>query len=268
MPETPDHRSTADERFLATPTEASSQFIHSDPWRVLRIQGEFVKGFDLLAGVGAAVTLFGSARLAPDHPTYAAAVRTAELLGEAGFAIITGGGPGIMQAGNEGARRAGALSVGLNIELPFEQHLNPFVDIAVQFRYFFVRKTMLVKYSEAFVIFPGGFGTLDELMEAVTLVQTGKIRNFPILLYGAGYWKGLMQWLRDTVLQEGKISPSDLDLLMLTDSPEEIRDLIVRSCRGETDRREREEESVQEVARAYRSQRAGREGNGARQDER
>ncbi|MBB4636514.1 TIGR00730 family Rossman fold protein [Longimicrobium terrae] len=215
--------STEDERLLQSPTESPStdDFTRSDPWRVFRIMGEFVEGFDNLARIGPAVTIFGSARTPPDHPEYAAARHTARLLGEQGFAIITGGGPGVMQAANQGAREAGALSIGCNIELPFEQGINPYVDVAINFRYFFVRKTMFVKYAEAFIIFPGGFGTMDELFEALTLIQTGKVRDFPVILVGRAYWAGLVDWIRDTLLTEGKISPDDVDLLMVTDSPEE-----------------------------------------------
>lgn len=221
-------RQTEDERLLARP-RANTDFLSTDTWRVLRIMGEFVDGFEALADVGPAVTIFGSARVSADDPLYQAAVDVARALGEAGFAIITGGGPGIMEAGNRGAREAGARSVGLNIELPFEQHLNPYVDTSVTFRYFFVRKMMLVKYAQAFVIFPGGFGTLDELFEALTLVQTGKVRNFPIILFGSAYWNGLLTWLRETVLPARKIAVADVDLLIISDSVEEVRDLIVRS---------------------------------------
>ncbi len=221
-------RPTEDERLLARP-RANTDFLSSDTWRVLRIMGEFVDGFEALADVGPAVTIFGSARVGADDPLYQTAVDVARTLGEAGFTIITGGGPGIMEAGNRGAREAGARSVGLNIELPFEQHLNPYVDTSVTFRYFFVRKMMLVKYAQAFVIFPGGFGTLDELFEALTLVQTGKVRNFPIILFGSAYWGGLLTWLRETVLPARKIAAADVDLLIISDSIEDVRDLIVRS---------------------------------------
>ena len=221
-------RRTEDERLL------EAAFTQTDPWRVLRIMGEFVEGFEELAELGPAVTIFGSARVGSEDPTYASAVEVARLLGEAGFTIVTGGGPGIMEAGNRGAREAGALSVGLNIELPFEQHVNPYVDISVDFRYFFVRKTMLVKYSQAFVIFPGGLGTLDELFEALTLIQTGKVRNFPVVLFGSEYWRGLTDWLAGPMLSEGKISPADLDLLVMTDSPAEVRDRILASSQGES----------------------------------
>jgi uncharacterized protein (TIGR00730 family) len=191
----------------------------SDAWRVFRIMGEFVEGFDTLAQLGPAVSIFGSARTPPGHGEYAAAEDTARRLADAGFAIITGGGPGIMEAANRGARMAGGESVGCNIELPFEQGMNEYVTTAVNFRYFFVRKMMFVKYAEAFVIFPGGFGTMDELFESLTLIQTGKVRNFPVVLFGTAYWRGLLDWLRETMLLEQKIMATDLDLLFLTDSP-------------------------------------------------
>jgi uncharacterized protein (TIGR00730 family) len=234
------HR-TEDEKLLATPKPEEAQFTHTDPWRVLRITSEFVEGFDALAGLGPGVTLFGSARIKPDSPEYQAAMKVARLLGQAGFAIITGGGPGIMEAANRGAVEAGAKSVGLNIELPFEQEINPYVDISVQFRYFFTRKTMLVKYSEAFVIFPGGFGTMDELFESLTLIQTGKIKNFPVVLFGSSYWQGLLDWLKATMLKEEKIGPEDLHLLLISDSPEEVRDMIVRAVNEVNWRTELEE---------------------------
>jgi len=218
---------TEDERLLESPAgQPAVDFTSSDPWRVFRIMGEFVEGFDALAKVGPAVTIFGSARVPPDHPEYQAARETARRLGRAGFSIITGGGPGVMEAANQGAREAGALSIGCNIELPFEQHINPYVDVAINFRYFFVRKTMFVKYAEAFVIFPGGFGTLDELFEALTLVQTGKIRDFPLILVGSDYWRGLLAWVKDTLLKEGKVSVNDLDLMVVTDDFDEV----VRIC--------------------------------------
>ncbi len=202
-------------------------FTHTDSWRVLRIQGEFVHGINSLAEVGAGVSVFGSARLHEDSPYYAAARLLGRKLVEAGFAVITGGGPGLMEAANRGAGEAGGLSVGLNIELPFEQSGNRFVNRAVNFRYFFVRKTMFVKYSNGFVIFPGGFGTLDEMFEALTLVQTHKIKRFPIVLYGSSYWKGLLEWVRGTQLEAGAISAEDLNLLIVTDSVDEARDIIV-----------------------------------------
>lgn len=234
------NRRTEDEELLETPT-APVLFTHTDPWRVMRIMGEFVEGFDTLAELGPAVTIFGSARVKPDHPQYQATIEVARLLGEAGFTIITGGGPGIMEAGNRGAQQAGVPSIGLNIELPFEQGVNPFVEIGMNFRYFFVRKTMFTKYAQAFVIFPGGFGTLDELFEALTLIQTGKVQNFPVILFDTAYWRGLLEWLRTTMLAEGKICEADLDLMVVTDSPAEVRDLIVRAAQGQPWRAEQEE---------------------------
>lgn len=247
-PQFPPSRPTQDEQLFAAPHAAPEVFTQTDTWRVFRIMGEFVAGFDSLAECGPAVTIFGSARTHSGHDQYQQAVETARLLGEAGFSIITGGGPGIMQAGNEGARRAGAPSIGLNIELPFEQHLNPYVDLSVDFHYFFVRKTMLVKYAQAFVIFPGGFGTLDELFEAITLIQTGKISNFPVVLFDSSYWQGLVDWIRQTQLAEGKISAADLELLIITDSPEEVRDIIVGSM-GEPEKRQAQEAGAREAAR-------------------
>ena len=217
-----------DEKLLAPPSPEAVKFTQTDPWRVFRIMGEFVAGFDTLADLGPAVTLFGSARTDPDDPQYAAAVETARLLGEAGLTVITGGGPGIMEAGNKGASLANAPSVGLGIELPHEQGLNDYVTVPIEFRYFFVRKMMFVKYAQAFIIFPGGFGTLDELFEALTLVQTEKIHNFPIILFDSAYWGGLVEWVKATLLAEGKISPGDLDMLIVTDSPEEARDIILK----------------------------------------
>jgi hypothetical protein len=183
--------------------------------------GEFVEGFDALADVTDAVTIFGSARTPTTDPMYAKAVEVAKLLGQSGCAVITGGGPGIMEAGNLGAKEGGGLSIGLNIELPFEQGLNPHVERGIEFRYFFVRKTMFIKYSTAFVVFPGGFGTLDEMFEALTLIQTDKVKDFPVVLFGKAYWSGLLGWLRNTVAAEGKISPRDIDLMLLTDDPAE-----------------------------------------------
>jgi len=202
-------------------------FTHTEPWRILRIQGEFVYGINALADVGAAVTVFGSARIQETDPYYEDARQLGRLLTEAGFAVITGGGPGVMEAANRGAFEAGGYSIGCNIELPFEQEPNPYVNLSINFRYFFVRKTMFVKFSDGFVIFPGGFGTLDELFEALTLVQTRKIHRFPIVLYGSKYWKGLLDWVVDTVLETGAISPEDLNLLIVTDSLEEVRDTLV-----------------------------------------
>lgn len=203
-------------------------WLHDDPWRVMRIQSEFVEGFGALAEVGPAVSVFGSARVKPDDPYYALARDVAKGLVHAGYGVITGGGPGIMEAANRGASEAGGLSVGLGIELPFEQGMNRWVDLGVNFRYFFARKTMFVKYSEGFVVLPGGFGTFDELFEALTLVQTHKVTNFPIVLLGGAYWSGLVSWLRDTVHPHGMIGEADLDLLPIADSAQEAVDIIVR----------------------------------------
>ena len=191
--------------------------------------GEFVEGFDELSTLGPCVSVFGSARLSRTDPVYDRCVETVRLLAEAGYGIITGGGPGIMEAANRGAQEVGTPSVGCNIELPFEQGLNEFIDIGIDFRYFFVRKTMFVKYAQAFVIFPGGFGTLDELFEALTLIQTRKVRNFPVVLFDTKYWAGMMDWIRGTMLREGKISEKDLDLIYLTDSPQEVVAHVVSS---------------------------------------
>jgi uncharacterized protein (TIGR00730 family) len=244
-------QATEDESLLERPPAGTADFTHTDTWRVLRIQSEFVEGFDALATVGPAVTLFGSARTREDDPMYLAARETARLLGEAGMSIITGGGPGIMEAANRGARSADATSIGLNIELPFEQHINPYVDISVEFRYFFVRKTMLIKYAQAFVIFPGGFGTMDELFEALTLIQTGKIKNFPVILFGVSYWKGLLDWTRQTLLAEGKVSEEDLLLLISTDDPQQVRDIVVEASRGQGTRRAQEARAQANTRRVY-----------------
>ncbi len=222
---------TEDEKLLQQ-TGPRIDFTRTDPWRVLRIMGEFIEGFDTLAAIEKGVTIFGSARIGPDDPHYDAAVETARLLAEAGFAIITGAGPGIMEAGNKGAQLGGARSIGCNIELPFEQGANPYVDTLVNFRYFFVRKTMFIKYSVAFIIFPGGFGTLDELFEALTLIQTGKIYRFPVILFGRYYWAGLLRWLQARVLSEGKISEGDLDLMLVTDDPAEAVQAIVSAYKS------------------------------------
>jgi uncharacterized protein (TIGR00730 family) len=201
---------------------------------VLRILGEYVHGFDELAEVAAAVCVFGSARTPADDPMYEAARDLGRRLARAGFAVITGGGPGIMEAANRGAREAGGLSVGCNIELPHEQSLNPYVDVSVNFRYFFCRKTMFMKYAEGFTLFPGGFGTLDELFEALTLIQTGKVKRFPVVLFGSAYWGALVDWVRDRVLAEGKIAPEDMKLFTVTDSTEEacrvIEECYVNEC--------------------------------------
>jgi uncharacterized protein (TIGR00730 family) len=198
----------------------------SDADRLERIEAELRAGFEALAPVGAAASFFGSARVARDHPQYALARETARVVGETGMAIITGGGPGVMEAANRGARDADALSIGLNIELPFEQGLNGYCDIGLEFHYFFARKIMFVRYASGFVVFPGGFGTLDELFEALTLIQTDKIREFPVILVGTDYWRGLVDWICERLLGEGKISPGDEQLLRLTDEPEQVRDLL------------------------------------------
>ena len=217
-----------DRQLLRTQPVADTSFLETDPWRALRIMGEFIEGFDVLARLGPAVTMFGSARMPRGDPMYQAAVDVASALTRAGFSIITGGGPGIMEAANKGCREAGGVSVGLNIELPHEQDVNEYVDLAVAFRYFFARKTMFVKYAQGFVIFPGGYGTLDELFEALTLVQTGKIELFPVFLYGSRYWRGLIDWLKDPVEREGKISPQDRELFTVTDDPEEVVRTMVK----------------------------------------
>ena len=218
---------TEDEKLLQSPADDRGAFARSDPWRVMRIMSEFVEGFDALATVDKAVTVFGSARTSPEDPQYEAARETSRLLGKAGFSIITGAGPGIMEAANRGAKEGGGHSIGCNIELPFEQGANPYVDTLVNFRYFLVRKTMFIKYSNAFIIFPGGFGTLDELFEALTLIQTGKIYQFPVILFGRHYWAGLLRWLSSRVEGEGKISPGDLDLVLLTDDPAEAAQAVI-----------------------------------------
>jgi len=203
-------------------------FVDTDPWRVLRIVSEFVEGFDALAAIPRAVSVFGSARIGNDDPTYQAAMTVGAELARAGLAVITGGGPGAMEAANRGCREAGGLSIGCNIELPFEQDMNDYVDLGIDFRYFFVRKMMFVKYAEGFVVFPGGFGTLDELFEALTLIQTGKVLHFPVVLFGSEYWSGLVEWLLRPVLAEGKVAPKDLELFHVTDDPAEVVPYILQ----------------------------------------
>ncbi len=215
---------TTDQRLLDS--RGPSDWVHTDPWRVMRIQSEFVEAFGTLAELPRAVTVFGSARTERDHPEYATGRKLGAALADAGFAVITGGGPGMMEAVNRGASEAGGLSVGLGIELPFEQDLNPWVDLGMNFRYFFARKTMFVKYAQAFVCLPGGFGTLDELFEALTLVQTKKVTKFPVILFGQSYWDGLYAWLRDAVQVGGKIDGFDLSLLHLTDDVDEVVVLV------------------------------------------
>jgi uncharacterized protein (TIGR00730 family) len=216
---------TLDEELIAAQEGAVVSTL-TDAARIERIEAELERGFEMLAPVGAAATFFGSARVARDHPQYAMTRETARIVGETSMAIITGGGPGLMEAANRGARDAGALSIGLNIELPFEQGLNPYCDIGLEFHYFFARKVMFVRYACGFVVFPGGFGTLDELFEALTLIQTDKVRHFPVVLVGTGYWRGLVDWICERLLGEGKISPGDESLFTLTNEPEEARDLL------------------------------------------
>ena len=225
--------STTDERLLDH--RGPSDWVHTDPWRVLRIQSEFVEGFGLLAELPRAVSVFGSARTPRDAPEYALGREIGGRLADAGWAVITGGGPGVMEAVNRGTSEAGGLSVGLGIELPFEQSLNDWVDLGINFRYFFARKTMFVKYAQAFVILPGGFGTMDELFEALTLVQTHKVNQFPVILMGTTYWSGLLEWLRTSMLADGYLSPGDLDLVHLTDSVEEVVAIISRAEAGRSE---------------------------------
>ncbi|PIE26144.1 MAG: TIGR00730 family Rossman fold protein [Micrococcales bacterium] len=221
---------TTDARLLQE--QESPEWLHRDPWRVLRIQAEFVEGFGALAEVGPAISVFGSARTAPNEPAYADAVRIGELLVQAGYAVLTGGGPGIMEAANKGAHQAGGLSVGLGIELPHEQVMNDHVDLGINFRYFFARKTMFLKYSRGFIVMPGGFGTLDELFEALTLTQTRKVTSFPLVLVGREYWGGLLDWITEQLVGRGTISGSDIDLIHLTDSPVDAVRYVVDGDRG------------------------------------
>jgi uncharacterized protein (TIGR00730 family) len=231
-------KATEDQKLLRS-REPALSFQETDTWRTLRIMGEFVEGFDALAEVGPAVSIFGSARVGRRNRYYGAARRLAAALVKEGFAIITGGGPGIMEAANRGAKDAGGLSIGANIELPFEQGLNEYVDLGMEFRYFFVRKVMFVKYAEGFVIFPGGFGTLDELFEALTLIQTGKVEHFPVVLYGKDYWDGMMEWIREKPLYEEKISPEDLELVTITSDIQEACEAITKHHRSrEQERKE------------------------------
>ena len=220
---------TDDEVLLRSP-EPDDDYKKSDSWRVFRILGEFVGGFDNMATITRGVSVFGSARTSEDSEFYQDAVETGKLLAEAGFEVITGGGPGIMEAANRGAFEAGKVSVGCNIELPFEQKPNPYLTKSLTFKYFFVRKTVFIKYSTAYIIFPGGFGTMDELFEALTLIQTRKIRNFPVVLFGSQYWRGLLAWLTSTMLNEKNINREDLGLLHLTDSPKDAVDFIIKTC--------------------------------------
>ncbi|EHM94471.1 hypothetical protein HMPREF0975_01487 [Actinomyces sp. oral taxon 849 str. F0330] len=220
---------TTDARLLSSAADAD--WLHSDPWRVMRIQAEFIEGFGALAELGPAVSVFGSARTKSEDPAYRAAVEVGAGLARAGYAVITGGGPGMMEAANRGCHEAGGTSVGLGIELPHEQGMNDYVDLGVNFRYFFARKTMFVKYSDGFVVMPGGMGTLDELFEALTLVQTQKISSFPIALVDSGYWGGLLEWVRTTMIDRGTISSTDPDLLHVVDGAEEAVDYVVGAAR-------------------------------------
>ena len=234
---------TEDEQLLESPPPQPPEqlFLKSDSWRVLRIMGEFVWGFDNLADVSDGVTIFGSARTPPNDPHYEKAVETGRLLAEAGIPVITGGGPGIMEAANKGAAQARGLSIGCNIELPFEQGSNAYLSRSLNFKFFFVRKTMFVKYAAAFIVFPGGYGTLDELFEALTLIQTGKVKHFPVILFGSAYWSGLVQWLADTVAAEGKVNRTDLLLFQVTDDPAEAARFVIEA------RRARPEDSVARI---------------------
>lgn len=217
-------------------SKAWNEIKTNDSWAIFKIMGEFVNGFEKMSVIGPCVSIFGSARVRPGNPYYDLAVQISKRIAEAGYGIITGGGPGIMEAGNKGANLAGGTSVGLNIDLPFEQHDNPFIDDdkSLDFDYFFVRKVMFVKYSQGFVVMPGGFGTLDELFEAITLIQTHKIHTFPIILVGSEFWKGLIDWIRNTMLEAGNISPKDLDLIKIVDTEDEVVEIIDAFYKGRT----------------------------------
>jgi uncharacterized protein (TIGR00730 family) len=239
---------TTDQRLLADKDDAS--WLHSDPWRVMRIQSEFVEGFGALAEVGPAMSVFGSARVKPGSREYTLAEQVGHGLARAGYAVITGGGPGAMEAANKGAQEAGGLSVGLGIELPFEQGMNQWVDLGVNFRYFFARKTMFVKYAKGFVVLPGGFGTFDELFEALTLVQTHKVTEFPIVLVGSDYWQGLLDWLRGPVRERGMIGDHDVDLMKVVDDPDEA---VAHVVERDAQLRAEEQAAVAETAAAQRA---------------
>lgn len=218
---------TTDQRLLDS--HGDTNWVHEDPWRVMRIQSEFVNGFGALAELGPAFSIFGSARTPKDHPEYRAAELLARRLSDRNYAIITGGGPGVMEAANKGCFQGPGLSVGLGIELPFEQGMNDYVELAIDFRYFFARKTMFIKYSQGFVVFPGGYGTFDELFEALTLVQTKKVTSFPVVLVGTEYWNPLVEWLRNVVLPAGKISVEDIDSLHVTDDIDEVVRILINA---------------------------------------
>lgn len=230
--------STFDQRLLES--GADHEWQHADPWRVLRIQGEFVAGFDALAKLPKAVTVFGSARTSPEDTSYKMAEELGRKLAESAYAVITGGGPGIMEAANKGAHEGDGLSVGLGIELPHEQGLNKYVDLGLNFRYFFARKTMFLKYSQAFVCLPGGMGTMDEFFEVLCMVQTGKVTNYPIVLMGTEYWSGLLEWMKNTLAAGGYINEDDQELLLLTDDPDEAVAHIIERHKVMSDKRIRE----------------------------
>jgi uncharacterized protein (TIGR00730 family) len=217
------------------------EFLKTDPWRALRILAEFVEGFDALAELGPAITVFGSARVSPTSPAYETAREIGRRLAEEGYAVITGGGPGVMEGANRGCQEGGGMSVGCNIELPHEQDINPYVDLGVEFRYFFARKTMFVKYADGFVILPGGFGTMDELFEALTLIQTGKIRHFPIILVGSTFFAGLLGWVKETLLAQGMITTEDLDLLVVTDDPKEVVEIVKKASKRRAEAKEEDD---------------------------
>jgi uncharacterized protein (TIGR00730 family) len=229
-PGSEDWGSTNDQRLLDA--RGPGQWVHTDPWRVMKIQAEFVEGFNDLAELGPAITVFGSARIKPADPAYEMGIKVGSALARAGFAVITGGGPGAMEAANKGAVEADGVSVGLGIELPWEAALNPYVNLPLNFRYFFVRKTMFVKYAQGYIVLPGGVGTLDELFEAMTLVQTEKVTRFPIVLMGVEHWEGLVEWMRTTMLPDGRINSSDVEMLTLTDDVDEAVDLMVKARDG------------------------------------
>ena len=220
---------TEDRKLLET---KDVTFVDTDPWRVLRIMSEFVDGFGALAEIPKAITIFGSARIIEGDPMYEQARTVGSELAKAGYAVITGGGPGAMEAANRGCKEGGGLSIGCNIELPFEQGMNPYVDLGIDFNYFFVRKVMFVKYAEGFVMFPGGYGTMDELFEALTLIQTAKVRHFPLVLFGSSYWGGLIEWLKATVLEEEMISPVDVEIFTVTDDPAEVVRVVKSAAQG------------------------------------
>ncbi len=229
---TDQQKDTEDRRFLSWTDKDranAAAFTHSDQWRVLRILGEFVEGFDALAEIGPGVSIFGSARTRPDDPMYALAEQVGADLARAGIAVVTGGGPGIMEASNKGASEAGGVSVGANIELPFEEGVNRYVNVPLKFHYFFVRKTMFAKYANGFVFFPGGFGTMDEMFEILTLMQTQKLGSMPIVLFGTAYWSGLLEWFKTMLLHEGKVSPVDLTLFTVTDDPDEVVAIMIEA---------------------------------------